>query len=156
MTPEQAAGLARARARAMEHVDPESEAYIADDQAYLADVLAKWLASNPGGDVAACRERALNSYAGIEAAPADVPPSPPAPITAVTNYQARAALIQAGLFDAVANGVAQLGPSSLEFQAWEYANTFVRDSQFIISMASTLGLSEGQVDALFKAASEIS
>lgn len=155
MTSEQAAGLARARARAMEHIDPGSEAYIADDQAYLVDVLAKWLASNPDGDVAACRERALGSWAGIDAAPDDVPPGPRAPVTVVTNYQARAALIQAGLFDAVANGVAQLGPSSLEFQAWEYANTFVRDSQFIVSMASDLGLSEYQVGALFESASKI-
>ena len=156
MTSEQAAGLARARARAMENVDPGSDAYIADNQAYLAWVLAKWLESNPGGDVDAIREQALNNWAGIPTAPPDVPPSPPAPITVVTNYQARAALIQAGLFDAVAGMIQQLGPSSLEFQAWEYANTFMRDSQFITSMASALGLSEDQVGALFKTASEIS
>ena len=123
MTLEQAAGLARARARAMENIASDDVAYIADDQAYLADVLAKWLESNPGGNVDAIREQALNSWAGIPTAPVDIPPSPPAPVTVVTNYQARAALIRAGLFDTVAAAVAQLGPSSLEFQAWEYANT---------------------------------
>ena len=155
MTPEQAAGLARARARAMEMIAPDDTAYIADDQAYLAWVLAKWLESNPGGDVDAIRGQALNNWAGIPTAPPDVPPSPPAPITVITNYQARAALIQAGLFDTVAGMIQQLGPSSLEFQAWEYANTFVRNSPFIVSMESALGLSEDQVDALFKTSSEI-
>lgn len=167
MTPEQAAGLARARIRAMADL-PTGEGqdadtpleqrpgYIATDAAYLDDVLAKWLEQNPGGDANECRERALNSWAGIATpAPADVSPSPPAPITVVTNYQARAALINAGLFDAVAAAVAQKGPTSLEHQAWEYANTFVRDSQFIVSMASDLGLSEYQVGALFESASKI-
>ena len=79
MTPEQAAGLARARVAAMANIEPDDPAFIADDSAYLADVLARWLAQNPGGDVDACRERALNSYAGITDAqmPPDAPPLSP-------------------------------------------------------------------------------
>lgn len=49
--------------------------YMATDAAYLDDILAKWLVSNPGGDVDACRERALNSWAGLDAPlPPEAPP----------------------------------------------------------------------------------
>lgn len=59
-------------------IDPDDAAYVADDQAYLAWVLAKWRESNPGGDVDACRERALNSWAGVAAPlPPDAPPLSP-------------------------------------------------------------------------------
>ena len=167
MTPEQSAGLAQARIRAMANIPvgdgqdadtplDKRPGYIADDVAYLDDVLTKWLASNPGGDVAACRERALNNWAGIDTpVPDNVPPSAPAPITVVTNFQARAALIQAGLFDTVAAAVAAKGPGSLEAQAWEYANTFDRYSTFIVNMAGALSLTAKQVDDLFLLASTL-
>lgn len=78
MSPEQTAGLAQARVRAMAGIDPDDDVYIADDQTYLDHVLAKWLESNPGGDVDACRERALNSWAGDTAPlPPDAPPLSP-------------------------------------------------------------------------------
>ena len=90
MTPEQAAGLARARALVMATlpVGPGQAAdtpiedrpgYFATDIAYFDDVIARWKVANPGEDEAACRERALNSYAGITDAqvPVDAPPLSP-------------------------------------------------------------------------------
>ena len=81
MTPEQIEGLAKARVRAMAHIKEDDAAYIADDIAYLDNVLLKWAAQNPDAteaDIAATRERALNSWAGIDAPlPPDAPPLSP-------------------------------------------------------------------------------
>ena len=76
MSPEQAAGLARVRALVMAQLPPgpgqnaetpieQRPGYFATDAEYFEDVIARWKALNPSEDEAACRERALNSYAGI-------------------------------------------------------------------------------------------
>src|SRR5262249_34752157 len=49
----------------------------------------------------------------------------------VTNYQARAALINAGLFADVDALVKEAGTDSIVYQAWEYAATIERNSPFI-------------------------
>ena len=82
MTPEQTAGLAQARARAMVNIEPDDPAYIADDQAYLADIMAKWAAAQTPApsqaDIDACRERALDNWAGLDAPlPPEAPPLSP-------------------------------------------------------------------------------
>lgn len=76
-------------------------------------------------------------------------------VATVTNYQARTALIEAGLFAQADAAVKAAGPASLLFQAWEYAAEFRRDSPFIAQMAAVLNLTSAQVDALFAAASQV-
>jgi hypothetical protein len=53
----------------------------------------------------------------------------------VTNYQARAALLQVGLFVTVDAMIKAMEPTQPAFQAWEFANNFYRNSEFI----NTLG-----------------
>lgn len=74
--------------------------------------------------------------------------------TEVTNYQARAALIDAGKFAAVDAAVRGQGVDPKVLAAWDYGNTFLRSSPFVAAMASILGMASADVDALFvKAAS---
>lgn len=70
----------------------------------------------------------------------------------VTLYQGRAALIQAGLFDQVKAAVDAQGPNSLAFQAFEYANHWYRDSEFVAHLAGGLSLTDEIIDDLFIAA----
>lgn len=72
----------------------------------------------------------------------------------VTNYQARAALIAAGKFDATDAAVRASG-DTLTIQAWDYANNFYRDSAFITAMAGVLKMASADVDALFVAAGAV-
>ena len=73
---------------------------------------------------------------------------------AVTNYQARAALIAAGLFDKADAAVRASGdPKAV--QAWDYANNFYRSSPFIAKLGGDLGLADSQIDDLFRAAAAI-
>jgi hypothetical protein len=73
----------------------------------------------------------------------------------VTLYQGRVALRRAGLFDAVKSLVGQPGNEEA-FEAFEYANHWYRDSPWIAAMAGVLGISDEEIDGLFRAASEIS
>lgn len=73
----------------------------------------------------------------------------------VTNYQARSALIMAGMFEAVDAAVKAQGPGSQAYQAWEYANVYLRSSPFIAEMGAILGLTSEQIDALFVAAAQV-
>jgi hypothetical protein len=79
---------------------------------------------------------------------------PPVP-SFVTNYQARAALINAGLFETVEAAV-ESSPDKMMVQAWRHAGVIQRSSPFIASMSAALGLTNEQVDDLFRAASAIS
>jgi hypothetical protein len=103
----------------------------------------------------------LVSQADPSLAPTATPPAPVAVIpdpnavpVKVTNYQARAALINAGLF-AQADAAVRAANSPLTLSAWDYANDFYRASPFIFAMGSALSLSPAQVDALFVAANKI-
>lgn len=73
----------------------------------------------------------------------------------VTPYQARVALLNAGLLDAVAAMMESTDVDPAAKIAWEYATGFYRNSPFIVSLRSTLGLTPEQIDALFIAASEV-
>jgi hypothetical protein len=87
------------------------------------------------------------------------PAAPPVVPTMVTNYQGRAALVQAGLFDkadAAIRGADQtVAANKLALQAWDYANNFYRDSAFISGVASILGLKPADIDALFVTAGAV-
>ena len=71
----------------------------------------------------------------------------------VTPFQAKAALLQAGLLDAVK--VAVLAAPPIVQLAWSDATEFTRDSPTIAALAAQLGLTDAQVDDLFIAASQV-
>jgi hypothetical protein len=73
---------------------------------------------------------------------------------AVTARQARLALLQAGLLSSfVAAMDAMAGPEGEAARIeWEYALGIERESPLVLALASQLGLTESQVDALFVAA----
>jgi hypothetical protein len=85
-------------------------------------------------------------------------PAPPAvtpAVTSVTRFQARAALLSAGLLETVEAAIAGSGDALLKL-AWADALTFERASPTIAAMSASLGLTGAQVDDLFRAASVIS
>lgn len=73
----------------------------------------------------------------------------------VTRFQARAALYNAGLLDSVENYIALSDTPMLVKLAWADAQSFVRTSDMIVSVAAGLGLTDAQVDALFVSAAVI-
>jgi hypothetical protein len=83
------------------------------------------------------------------------PEPDPGPVPAeVTNFQARAALIGADLFDAVDTAIRGSG-NAVAVQAWDYANVITRRGALVAAMAGQLGLTDAQLDDLFRAASVI-
>lgn len=84
------------------------------------------------------------------------PPAPtPVPVPeAVTARQARLALLGAGVLPMVDAALAAI--AGVEGEAarieWEYALEIRRDSPLIGALAPMLGLTDGQVDDLFRAA----
>jgi len=74
--------------------------------------------------------------------------------TSVSKFQAKAALAQAGLLGQAKQAVAQA--DEITQIAWEDATEFNRNSPTIAAMAQALGLTDEQVDDLFKQAEEIS
>ena len=88
------------------------------------------------------------------------PPAPPPVPPEVTNFQARALLMNmpgsaAGrsLFKDVDDTLRALG--GVEWQAWEYTTIFPRNSQLIATLAAQLGLTDAQLDQMFIAAAAI-
>jgi hypothetical protein len=71
----------------------------------------------------------------------------------VTRFQARAALMGADLLDATDALVA--GADELTKLAWADAGTFERRSPAIASLGAQLGLTDTQIDDLFRAAALI-
>jgi len=87
------------------------------------------------------------------------PPAPPAPAPAVpesvSRFQARMALRQAGLFDAVEAMMAHPDTPIIAVEAWQTAQEFRRISPTIAAMAQALSLTDEQLDDLFMAAGGI-
>jgi hypothetical protein len=78
----------------------------------------------------------------------------PAPVPAeVSPLQMRRALNAAGLRPAVEAAVAAADQEVQD--AWDYATTIRRDHPLLASMATQLGLTEAQIDALFRAAATL-
>jgi hypothetical protein len=69
------------------------------------------------------------------------------PIPPVTAFQGKVILQRRGLFDA-AESIAQAAGGETLF-AWDRAQEWRRDSPTILSLATALGLSEDDLDALF-------
>ena len=83
------------------------------------------------------------------------PPAPePVPVPlSITPLQARRALRAAGLLGAVNGAVASADPDIQD--AWEYAIEVRRDNPIIAGMAASLGLTEAQLDDLFRQAATL-
>ena len=88
-----------------------------------------------------------------------IAPALPDPIIAeraamtVSRFQALAALLNAGLLSQVNAALADAGP--LAQLAWAEATEFRRNSPTIAGLSAGLGLTDAQVDALFRAAALI-
>lgn len=87
-------------------------------------------------------------WSGVPVAPPV--PEPPAVPVSISPLQARRALLAAGLLDDVEAALAE-APRETQL-AWEYAVEVRRDDPMLFSVAAALGLTAGQVDALFLAA----
>jgi hypothetical protein len=78
------------------------------------------------------------------------PISPPPVPTSIPAWKGKAALREAGLLDAVEAAVAAIGGRVED--AWAGASEWSRDSEFLASLAEDLGLTEQQINSLFRAA----
>lgn len=89
--------------------------------------------------------------------PPYVPPEPEpaqAPVPEeVSPAQARIVLLQAGLLDSVQAAIA--GASMTVQLAWEYGVTLKRHSPTVAQLGGALGLSDAQIDDLFRAAAAV-
>ena len=81
----------------------------------------------------------------LEPAP---PPEPPPVPQSVTPLQARRALRGAGLMPAVEAALAQADDDARD--AWEYAIEVRRDDPLLAAMAAQIGLTDADLDALFR------
>lgn len=75
----------------------------------------------------------------------------------VTMRQARIALLQAGLLDAVNNAIASMQGSSGDAARieWEFSNEVKRNQPLVLAMKPILGLTDDQLDQLFLTASQL-
>ena len=85
----------------------------------------------------------------VPAVPETRPPVPPV----IPAWKGKAALREAGLLDAVEAAVAAAGGRVRD--AWAGASEWSRDSDFLRSLAFGLGLTEQQVDDMFRSAHDI-
>lgn len=91
--------------------------------------------------------------AEIAALPAE--PAAPAVPRSVSRFQARAALLNAGLLESVEQMMSSPDTPALARLAWTDAQEFRRTSPTVAAMAGALGLSDAQIDDLFIAAATI-
>lgn len=80
---------------------------------------------------------------------------PPVVVTAVSRFQAKAALLAAGLLPKIEALMASPATPAVAKLAWAEALEFQRSSPTIAAMATALGLSDQQIDDLFIAAARI-
>lgn len=98
---------------------------------------------------------AIAAVVGQELVPGQGLPVPKSLPGTVTNFQARSALIQAGLFEKVDVAIKALGVTSDAYQAWEYDNNFTMASPLLKQIAKQLGLTDDVVAVLFQQAQAI-
>lgn len=89
-----------------------------------------------------------------------VPSPPPAPEVpqAVTNGQAREALLNAGLYDQVEPVIAAIADADIRQRAeiaWEYRPTVERDSPLVAMIAQALNMDDAALDQLFIEAAQL-
>ena len=97
----------------------------------------------------------LASKAG-QIVPYVAPPPQPTPVpTEVSRFQARAALLQAGLLDDIETYMADPATDPFVRIAWQDAQVFKRNSPTVLSLQPLLGLTDEQLDDLFRFAATI-
>jgi hypothetical protein len=82
-----------------------------------------------------------------------VTPAPPAVPGSVSPRQARLALLRAGLLDQVEMAI-KAGTKQAQIE-WEFGLEVRRDHEWLAAVAGQLGLSDAQVDDLFRAAAAL-
>ena len=75
--------------------------------------------------------------------------------TEVSRFQARIALYNFGLLEAVNKMMSDPATPFIVKEAWESAQVFKRNSPTVAAMGAGLKLTEDQIDELFKAALEV-
>jgi len=102
-------------------------------------------------------EYVTQQLGGVTVTALHVPVALPAPVATVTRRQALRALNDAGLLNSVENAInAMTGPAGVAARIdWDNATEFRRDFPLLAQLASALGLTSAQVDALFAAAAAI-
>jgi hypothetical protein len=81
-------------------------------------------------------------------------PPPPRIPRAVTRFQAKAALMAAGMLDKI-DAAAATSDDPIFRLAWSEAGMFDRDSPMVKTIAAAFGMSEQELDQLFLEASKI-
>lgn len=84
----------------------------------------------------------------------DLPPSLPVP-QKIIRFQALAALYQAGLLDSIKTYMADPATDGFTKLAWEEAQEFNRASPMVASIGALFGLTDPQMDDLFRFAATI-
>lgn len=101
------------------------------------------------------RDFHARAVSGEFGAIADYIPPPVFIPRAVSTFQATEALADAGYLDSVEAYFASASATALEKRAWKRITEVRRDSPMMAKLATMLGLSEAQLDALFVAAAAI-
>jgi hypothetical protein len=91
---------------------------------------------------------------------APVPAPKPEPVPSeVSNAQARESLIRLGIsiasVDSALAAITDPVEREIAFTQWEYRDKIRRNASLVVSIAGSLGLSESQVDDLFRTASTL-
>lgn len=128
-------------------VDAASLASVLPDQASLVAQVQALTADRDAHDA---EKAALQAEIDALKPPADENGVP----QEVSMYQARAALIGAGLYDQV-NAAVLASSDEIVKVAWEYATVVKRSSPFITAMSGAIGLDDAAVDQLFVTASQV-
>jgi hypothetical protein len=85
----------------------------------------------------------------VRAVPEARPPVP----SSIPAWKGKTALREAGLMDAVEAAIGAAGGRVQD--AWASASEWSRDSEFLLALAGELGLSQAQVDQMFREAATI-
>jgi hypothetical protein len=132
------------------YTDASGELKQIDAQTYAA-----WAASgNPKADAYTAIPDPATPYDHWDGAQWVSPP--PYVPQIVSRFQAKAALLNAGLLDQVEAMMADPATPTVTRMAWAEVTEFNRQSPTVLSMASALSLTEQQLDDLFIAAAAIS
>jgi hypothetical protein len=82
--------------------------------------------------------------------------NPPSPVpSTISRFQARAALLAAGLLPTIEAAMADPAMDPFAKLAWDYAQDFNRASPTISGLQAMLGLTDATLDALFVAGYQI-
>lgn len=130
-------------ARAAANAELAEEERHADNAAYVAAVLG-----------AAAQSWCVQHAERIEQPPAPEPNASAVP-QVVSAFQAKVALMQAGLYEAINAALTSADAPPLAKLAWETARDFERASPTVAGIGAQFGLTDAQLDALFVAASKI-